>query len=189
MWSYSSHLLLLLGSLLLGLLTALADPGQDVLSVFVELQLGYDNFAWVDADWDRLAVRLFSGDSLDMDEVLQSVDRGDLAFTAFLGPSNNGDFVVLSNWDTSDLATISYCNRLCLYVVRTPCFSLSSFERGALMIPRRSEEGAPKWALRDLRLEDATPAWIHQIAIIVVVQDAPTTCNLGHVLDCWEISR
>lgn len=42
-----------------------------------------------------------------MDEVLQSVDRGDLAFAAFLRTSNNGDFVVLANGDASNLEGVS----------------------------------------------------------------------------------
>jgi len=49
---HSSYLFVFLCSLLLGLLTSLADSGQDVLSVLVELQLGNDNFAWMNADRD-----------------------------------------------------------------------------------------------------------------------------------------
>jgi hypothetical protein len=38
-----------------------------------------------------------------VDEVLQSVDGGDFAFTAFVGASHNGDFVVFSDGDAADL--------------------------------------------------------------------------------------
>lgn len=34
------------------------------------------------------------------------------------------------------------------------CFSRSSLESGALMITRRTLEGAPKWSLRDFLLEE-----------------------------------
>lgn len=47
-----SHALLLLGSLLLCLLTTLADPREDVLSVLVELEFCNHYFAWVDTDRD-----------------------------------------------------------------------------------------------------------------------------------------
>jgi len=50
-----------------------------------------------------LAVGLFAGHSLNVDEVLQSVDGGDFAFTALVGASHNGDFVVFSDGDAADL--------------------------------------------------------------------------------------
>jgi hypothetical protein len=42
-------------------------------------------------------------------------------------------------------------------LVRTLCFSRSSLLRGALMMVLRTLEGAPKWSLRDLRLDEARP--------------------------------
>lgn len=41
--------------------------------------------------------------------------------------------------------------------MRTLCFSRSSLLRGALMMVRRTLDGAPKWTLRDLRLDEARP--------------------------------
>jgi hypothetical protein len=57
----------------------------------------------VDADGDRLTVGLLARDSLDLNEVFETVDGGDFAFTALVGSSHNGDFVVLADWDGADL--------------------------------------------------------------------------------------
>lgn len=38
-----------------------------------------------------------------MDEILQSVDGNDLALATLVGTSNNGDFVIFSDWDAADL--------------------------------------------------------------------------------------
>ena len=48
-----------------------------------------------------------------MDEILESVDGGDLAFTTLVGASGNDDFVVLSDGDAADLE-IQICQRLFL---------------------------------------------------------------------------
>ena len=50
-----------------------------------------------------------------MDEVLQTVYGGNLAFAAFVGAPNNGDFVVFANGDGADL------------IVKTPFISFISF--------------------------------------------------------------
>jgi hypothetical protein len=57
----------------------------------------------VNADRDRLARGLVLRHSLDVDDVFETVDGGDLSFSAFVGASNNEDFVVLANGDRSDL--------------------------------------------------------------------------------------
>jgi hypothetical protein len=41
---------------------------------------------------------------------------------------------------------------------RTLCLARSSFERAEDIILRRMDEGAEKWALRDLRREEETSA-------------------------------
>jgi hypothetical protein len=51
----------------------------------------------VDANERRLAVGLFTADSFNVDEVFETVDGGDLALAAFVGSSDNSDFVVFSN--------------------------------------------------------------------------------------------
>lgn len=167
------HLFLTLGALLLVGLTALANTLEDLLAVLVRLELGDDNLAWGDADGDRLAVGLLAGDTLDLDEILEAVDGGDLALTALVGAADDGDFVVLADGDGSDLegtleqarSNRSQCMGMDLgicvgsgWTFHTLCFSRSSLERGALMMLRRAVEPALKWALRDLRLEEARPA-------------------------------
>ncbi len=43
--------------------------------------------------------RLLLNDTLNVDDIFKTVDRGDLAFAALVGASNNEDFVVLANGD------------------------------------------------------------------------------------------
>jgi hypothetical protein len=57
----------------------------------------------VDAERNRGTGRLLADDTLDVNDVLQAVDGGDLALTALVGTANDGDFVILSDWDRSDL--------------------------------------------------------------------------------------
>jgi hypothetical protein len=83
---------------LLDLATVL-DALQYALTVLVELQLGDDDLRWVDTDGDGLAVRLLLDDTLDVDNVLETVDGGDLAFAAFVGASYDKDFIVFSDRD------------------------------------------------------------------------------------------
>lgn len=75
------HTLLLLASLLLDVFSSLANTLQYALPILVHLQLVYDDFTGVNADWNALAVRLFSRNAFDVDEVLQAVHGYDLPFT------------------------------------------------------------------------------------------------------------
>lgn len=95
---------------LLGLVAGLAaalDLLQDGLAVLVELELGHDDLAGVDADGDALAVGLVAGDAVDVDDVLEAVDRVDLALTALEGATDDGDLVVLADGDAADLRGVS----------------------------------------------------------------------------------
>lgn len=76
--------LFLLASLLLNVLSSFAHTFKYALSVLVHFQLVHDNFAWVNADRNTLAIRLLSGDSFDMDDVLEAVDGCDLPFATFV---------------------------------------------------------------------------------------------------------
>lgn len=78
-------------------------PLKDLLTVLVELELGDDALGWGDADWDGLAVGLLAGDALDVHNVLQAVDGSDLALTALVGATDDGDLVVLADRDGADL--------------------------------------------------------------------------------------
>lgn len=84
-------------------LTADLGAGQDVLTVLVELELGDDHVGGVETKGDALAGGLLAGDALDVDDVLEAVDGSDLALTALVGATDNGDLVVLADGDASDL--------------------------------------------------------------------------------------
>lgn len=88
---------------LLAQLTAGLDALQDVLAVLVELELLDDDLAGVDAQGHALAGSLVAGDTLDVDLVLETVDRGDLALTALVGAADNLDLVILADGDAADL--------------------------------------------------------------------------------------
>lgn len=85
-------------------LTTLADALEDALTVLVELQLADDDLGGVDADGDALAVGLLADDTLNVDDVFETVDAGDLALTALVGATDDGDLVVLADGQSADLA-------------------------------------------------------------------------------------
>jgi len=89
--------------LVLDCLPTLAYPLKNVLPVLVELELGDDDFRWSNADWDRLTVGLLAGDTLDVDDIFQTVDGSDLALTTFVGATGDENLVVLADWDGADL--------------------------------------------------------------------------------------
>lgn len=53
----------------------------------------------MDAERDGLTARLFANDTLDVDNVFETVDRDDFAFATLVGTTDNGDFVILSDWN------------------------------------------------------------------------------------------
>ena len=57
----------------------------------------------MDAEGNGLAGGLVTGDTLDVDDVFETVDGGDLALTALVGATDNGDLVVLADGDGADL--------------------------------------------------------------------------------------
>ena len=57
----------------------------------------------MDAERNALAVGTLAGDTLDVDNVLQAVDRENLALASLVGATDNGDLVVLANGDAADL--------------------------------------------------------------------------------------
>lgn len=48
-----------------------------------------------------------------MDNILETVDRCDLALTPLVGATNNGNLVVLSDWDGADLDLMSEMLGVC----------------------------------------------------------------------------
>lgn len=84
-------------------LPALTATLQNLLPVLVQLQLVDDHLGGSDGNRHALAVGLLAGDALDVDAVLQTVDGSDLALTALVDTSSNGDFVILADRDGLDL--------------------------------------------------------------------------------------
>jgi hypothetical protein len=97
--------------LLLLLLAAVALALQDLLSVLVKLELGDDDLGWGEGDGNRLAVGLLADNcitgehhtfylkeeirtAVDVDAVLEAVDRGDLALTSLVGAADDHDLVL-----------------------------------------------------------------------------------------------
>lgn len=70
------------------------------------MKLGDDDLRWVDAQWDGLAGGLLADDALDVDDVLEAVDGGDLSLTALVGATDNGDLIILADWDGADLVSL-----------------------------------------------------------------------------------
>jgi hypothetical protein len=89
--------------LLLIRLPSLSNSLQNLLPILVGLQLGDDDFTRVDADEGGLAVGFLAADSFNVDKVFETVHGGDLALAALVGTSDNGDFVVFSDGDRSNL--------------------------------------------------------------------------------------
>lgn len=140
------------GDLVVGTqLTANLGAGQDILTVLVELELGDDDVGRVEAQGDGLARGLVTGDTLNVDNVFETVNGGDLALAALVGATDNGDLVVLADGNAADL--YSRVSETCFFsdlfgvarwMERTLYFSRSSLLRGALMMTRRWLEGALK---------------------------------------------
>ena len=97
-----------------------------------------------------------------MDDVFETVDREHFALTAFVRATDDSHFVVFADGDGSDLCEGRISDgperMLCDWNEDswwqlgfggrrlTLCLSRSSLLRGALMITRRTLEGALKWA-------------------------------------------
>ena len=90
-----------------------------------------------------------------MDDVFEAVDGGNFSFAAFVGAAHYDDFVVFADGDGADLAGRTGYQRLVRREKadgtsalrterRTLCFSRSSLFKGALIITRRTEDGALK---------------------------------------------
>lgn len=89
--------------LCLNRLPAVADTLQNLLPILVELELGDLALGRRDADRYCLAVGLFARDALDVDDIFETVDGGDLALAALVRSSSDDDLVVLADRDGADL--------------------------------------------------------------------------------------
>ena len=87
--------------------TAGSNALNDLLPVLVELELGDLDLAWSNTERHSLAVGLLALDTLDVDHVLQAVDGSDLALTALVGSTLDGDLVALGDWDGADVVLLA----------------------------------------------------------------------------------
>src|SRR6266487_2958610 len=76
---------------------------QNALTVFIQLQLGDDNFGRMNTDRHALAIGFFTGYSLDMHDVFKSVDARDFTLATLVGPPNYGYLVIFADWYRADL--------------------------------------------------------------------------------------
>lgn len=86
-----------------------------------------------------MAVGLLTGDTLDVDEVLETVDGGDLALTALVGTADNGDLVVLADGKSADLIrgkALLVLHSMMFYVCFSVCDNLivGSWAVGACLV-------------------------------------------------------
>ena len=90
--------LCLLFTRLLGfLIPTLLDALQYVFPILVQLQLGDHDLAGVDAERHALSITLLAGDTFDVNDVFETIDGGDFTVAAFVGASDDGDFVVFAD--------------------------------------------------------------------------------------------
>jgi len=112
-------------------LPTLADALQDLLAVLVQLQLGDDDLGGVDADWHALAVGLLAVDALNVDDVFETVDAGDLALATLVGAPDDGDLVVLADGNCADLPGVRTVDSLSLFPILIPyCPSSAATQSG-----------------------------------------------------------
>ena len=89
------------------LIAANLDALEDVLAILVELELGDDDVAGVDAEGHALARGLLARHALDVDDVFETVHRGDLALLVLVGATNDRDLVALADGDAADLLAMA----------------------------------------------------------------------------------
>ena len=81
----------------------LLDPLKYILPILVNLQLCNYDLAWRYAHRYARPIRLLFCDSLNVDDIFETIDGGDLALAAFVGTADDGNFVVFADGDGADL--------------------------------------------------------------------------------------
>ena len=99
----SSDSTLLLRRPLLRRLPPIADPLKNALAILVHLQFRNLNLARRNANRHALPVALLLRHALNVDDVFQAVDAGDLALAALVRAALDGDLVVFADGDRADL--------------------------------------------------------------------------------------
>ena len=57
----------------------------------------------MDTEWDGLTRGLLLDETLDVDNILEAVDGGDLSFAGFAGSTDNENLIILPDWDGANL--------------------------------------------------------------------------------------
>lgn len=87
--------------------TARGDALNDLFPVLVELELGDLDLARSDTKRHRLAVGLLTLHTLDVDHILETVDRRDLALATLVGATLDDDLVTLGDWDGAHVVLLA----------------------------------------------------------------------------------
>lgn len=85
------------------LLPPLLDPLKYALPILVDLQLSNHDLARRYAHRYARPIRLLFRNSLNVDDVFETVDGGHFALAAFVGAAGYNDFVVFADGDGPDL--------------------------------------------------------------------------------------
>ena len=83
--------------------SSLANSLQDAVPILVYFQLRYSHFTWRYSQRYALPVALLAHDTLDVDDVFETVDGCDFALAAFVGPAGDYDFIVFADGDRANL--------------------------------------------------------------------------------------
>ncbi len=94
---------LLLRRPLLRRLPPIANPLKNALAILVHLQLRDLDLTRRNANRHALPVALLLRHPLNVDDVFQAVDAGDLALAALVRAALDGDFIVLADGNRADL--------------------------------------------------------------------------------------
>ena len=101
--------------LFLSILVVVVGLGlQEVFAVLVHLQLGNDETGRRDAHRHGCSVDLFSGESLDVNDPLLTVDCGDLSFSCLVHTPGDQNLVVLTNGHASNVVScLQFLGKVC----------------------------------------------------------------------------
>jgi hypothetical protein len=96
----------------------------------------------VNGNSDGLSVDLITGDLVNVDSVLGSVDAGDLTVTSLVGSANNKDLIILADGGRADLIIQNNTNQ------HTPSISINTrlltFLLALLFSPNKNQKQNPK---------------------------------------------
>ena len=115
---------------------------QKALSVLVELQIGDLDLGGINTDLRRGSVHLLTGDSLDVDDPLLSVDLRHLSLLTLVGATSHLHLIALDDRDGVDLEmTRSHESSRCTYPSEPCSEEKTSSDGGCEKEPRNEPYG------------------------------------------------